>query len=733
MLKKYAISKLLLYINKVKMFMRKVSGLVICLSVCLVFSLGCGGCFENLLNNQVDNPQFSQVRGTNYQIDISSSTPGASVKYTIDGSDPISSSSAVAGNSAVIDFHTEIKSYAYKEDMIDSPVVSYRLPVFAKTTYIKYKTDFTVDYYSYYQLDGNEQKVIEVFFNGKGSDSIWFTEDDSISGYTLYKYDETGLIEETVYNSAGTDSEWFTSDDLAAKYYVYESIALDTVKKTEYNNLDVIQKYWKHIYSSSLLSISEEYDIADALQSKIKYDYTGNLLLKKTIYAADGITITGYTDFASSGDLLRTATEKDESDTTTSYSEYLYDNIEEYTSHLYDANFNLTRQTIFKGYGTDTESGLIEYTYNTDNKITTKSEYEDIARIKSKKYSEYFYTGTQLDSEVIYTSSGKDTRLYSFNYSYASGNLNRKDKLAEDNTTLLEYTEYVYDGSNNKIKETVFKAPDPNSKTISFNLTVNLGLVDGGFYYSDGANFDQEGDPIGTIVDTGSGEEEFIKNIIGKLQDIYDNLEITDNGIIITGPQGGNAAITVRVINNVISVTYDFNSYDDGDFIVKGRIIKTLQGSIDISGNLSGSLDGEITGELTITDANPTWTVDEFLKDSYITYTYLGGLLSEEVLCCNPGSDGAWDTADDTIKEIITYAYDGTLLNKQNVYKQAVSADQLQYHIDFTYDINSNIDKAQKFKEYGVYIKYSIDDGVDNIWNTISDNTLGYSSLEFSE
>ncbi len=59
-----------------------------------------------------------------------SSTEGATIKYTTDGSDPKTSSTAITGNIATIDAMTEVRAYAYKEDKFDSDISIARYNIF---------------------------------------------------------------------------------------------------------------------------------------------------------------------------------------------------------------------------------------------------------------------------------------------------------------------------------------------------------------------------------------------------------------------------------------------------------------------------------------------------------------------------------------------------------------------------------------------------------------------------
>lgn len=709
------------------------------------FALGCDGCYDNELNNYVNPPQFSHVRGTNYLIEMTCPTSGSSVKYTVDGSDPKTSSSAVQGTSVTIDFFTEIKAYAFKDGMLDSKTACYRIPSVSRTTYIKYKANGNIHYHSYTELDGNENKVIEAVFIAKGGDSTWLTDDDTLSQYTLYLYDETGLIQETVFADPGADNEWLTPDDGIASYCTYENTSGKPVKSSAYSTTDELLSYRTYEYSGGNLSFMRQFDADDNLTAKKGYSYNGDgtISVLSDYDPANEATVLSHINYSYSAGRAETSEEiSDTSGETISYSTYHYDNIEEYSLCQYDSNDNLTDLTRYKGYGTDTGFELTEYTYDAGGNRLTKTEYSDVNKTECKLYTEYSYGSGSLQGEVYYSNTLKDEKLYSYNYSYTSGNLSRKEKIDSDDTTLLEYTDYEYDGDSKKIKETTYIQPDPGSLTISFNLEISAGYIDGGYYAAGGASFSQEGDPVNDIIEIDPDLASFIHSVVGKLESVYNNLEITNNGIIITGTKAGNIVITAGVTDNVITVKYSFNGYDDGDIIVTGQVLKTLQGTIDLNGNLSGSLNGTLTGSLAVTDADPSWTAGNFLQSSYSTYEYNGtsGLLEKTKYYADPGPDGEWGNADDNLTLLTVYSYDASdYLAMEQVFSGPgadetwETGDDVQdYHLDYSYS-GTNAERMEKYMEYGTYVKCYTDAGADIDWYAVDDNVLGYSFLEFSE
>ncbi len=721
--------------------MKKNKGSMYLFLLTFIFGFGCDGCIEEESIKEVCSPNFTLIKGTNYDIEMTSATEGASIKYTIDGSDPKTSDTAVAENSVTIDFHIGIRAYAFKKDMIDSSVVSYRIPTMDRTTKIKYRQDGTVEFYTYAEIDSNENKAIEVILNGKGSDLIWFTGDDVISGYSLYKYGEAGLYRETLYSGFGIDGEWFTSDDDEGDHFSYINNPEGNISTKElYNLSDELQKYWEYTYNGANLEYISEYDSSDVLLAKTGYEYTGNNITRKVNYDTDETTVIDYIEYNYINSKIDSATEYDASDDIITYSLYNYYNIEEYYLYTYNDEDNLEEIVTYNGYGTDTQSGLTVYSYNSDGTKAAETEYLDIDKNICQKHTVFYYDEGRLTNEEIYSSPSDNELLYAYNYIYEDGKLQRVEK-ADSQSTILKYIDYAYNDYDQKIKKTVFIQPDPSLISISFNLSVSLGYVDGGYYTSGGVNYNSEGDAIGDIVSINSNRDAFIKYIVNILYDIIDNLEITDNGIIITGPVSGKIIITARVENNTITINYDFKNYDNGDVIINGKIDKILEGTISLTGEFSGSLNGEITGSLTITDSDPSWSTDEFLQNSYEAYEYNeSGLVEREILFSDAGVDGEWDTIDDNITLLKLFNYDETgALEEESVFVSSgedalweTEDDITDYHIYYTYETGL-IRRAEKFNEYGVYMKRFTDAGEDADWTQVLDNPIGFSTLEYAE
>lgn len=93
--------------------------------------------------NSVFAPDFSPAGGTITavtDVSITCATPGASIKYTTDGSDPKTSGTAVSGTSPInlkVVPNTTLRAYAFKADMDDSDTVSaaYILPKVSAPTF----------------------------------------------------------------------------------------------------------------------------------------------------------------------------------------------------------------------------------------------------------------------------------------------------------------------------------------------------------------------------------------------------------------------------------------------------------------------------------------------------------------------------------------------------------------------------------------------------------------------
>ncbi len=77
--------------------------------------------------------------------------------------------------------------------------------------------------YAKYLYDDNDNLLREASFSGSGGDGEWMTGDDVISSYKGYLYDQEGRLERiSEYSGSGSDETWFTSKDTVSGYTVYE-------------------------------------------------------------------------------------------------------------------------------------------------------------------------------------------------------------------------------------------------------------------------------------------------------------------------------------------------------------------------------------------------------------------------------------------------------------------------------------------------------------------------------
>lgn len=79
--------------------------------------------------------------------------------------------------------------------------------------------------HSYDQISRSGNLVTLRSYNGTGTDSTWFNDNDAQSGYIIYQYGNSMLQSETKASDAGADEVWGSSDDvLTVKNFSYEKI-----------------------------------------------------------------------------------------------------------------------------------------------------------------------------------------------------------------------------------------------------------------------------------------------------------------------------------------------------------------------------------------------------------------------------------------------------------------------------------------------------------------------------
>ncbi len=74
----------------------------------------------------------------------------------------------------------------------------------------------------FYTYDASGNILREVHYQNAGADTMWFTADDSVTGYATNTYNNNGQATQRVlYTTAGTDAAWFTPDDTISEYVTY--------------------------------------------------------------------------------------------------------------------------------------------------------------------------------------------------------------------------------------------------------------------------------------------------------------------------------------------------------------------------------------------------------------------------------------------------------------------------------------------------------------------------------
>lgn len=167
-------------------------------------------------NAKVSAPGFSTVGGTfanNQSITLSSDTDGATIRYTTDGTTPTSTTGTVYENEAIeVSALTTIKAIAYKENWVDSEIVS-------QTYSFKVATP-TFSPGSGASVVSGSKVTISCVTDGA---SIYYTTDGSAptSSSTLYSSSEKVTITENVTLKAiAVKANWVESEEGSASYTI---------------------------------------------------------------------------------------------------------------------------------------------------------------------------------------------------------------------------------------------------------------------------------------------------------------------------------------------------------------------------------------------------------------------------------------------------------------------------------------------------------------------------------
>ena len=109
---------------------RKEYFVILCLMILpLVLAISCGGDEVDTAVNKVATPTFNPPGGSHYKgtmnVNISCTTTNATIKYTIDGTNPTTSATATIGTSVSnITTGTIIRAYAFNQEITDSEIAT---------------------------------------------------------------------------------------------------------------------------------------------------------------------------------------------------------------------------------------------------------------------------------------------------------------------------------------------------------------------------------------------------------------------------------------------------------------------------------------------------------------------------------------------------------------------------------------------------------------------------------
>jgi hypothetical protein len=702
--------------------------------------IGCDGCFDDELTNKVDAPNFTFVKGTNYTVKMSSDTKNAEIKYTIDGTDPKTSSTAVKGTEVDIDFFTTIKAYAYKEGKRNSVTLTFGLPDIGGTRTVRYKDDGTgsgpVYDHIYFANDINEKKKVVKFYNGKGADDQWFTYDDDVSYYILYKYEGDTLKEEYKYTGSGDDGTWFTSDD------TYEYVSSFTVGSDGYVTAESMSDSSGNAiadvtYTNETTSVTVGSDTVDRLskvtiaQSSGTYpakdinvfesgygDFIPNLEVSNT----DGTYKYEYT-FVNDEKQTRVNTNADSSAVTWTYKEdETLGGIKEYSyEYQYDEKGQVAKKVKRLGYGTDTQWGYTDQTFDESGNVLTATLYWDNAGTESRSHYEYTYENNQLKTLTKYKTLNKEKIRYRKEITYNTDGTKQLVDYYNKDDEKEKFEEYTWDTTSYYLTK---QRPDIASHLFEIDLEVEqVTVVKDGIIVAGGVEYDHNGDPASEIVDNSEDMKALAKSVAEKIKAIVADLESIETGsnsITIHGSQSGEVVGLISTYNNSTNIVFDFNEYNDGDIIIDGLLdLEMTATTIDISGKFKGSGEGYLVGEVYVADANPNFQDTDYL-DVAITkvVTDTDGNIIQLIEYKTAGSDGDWLTLDDnSIKSITKYEFTSGKLTAEAKYKgngtdntwdtsetSAIgsSDDKVEYRIAYTYS-GDQLTTEDVFRSYAIH------------------------------
>ncbi len=645
------------------------------ISIIGFFGIGCNqGCLcDTQEDKKVAAPSFAIALGTYYNVTIQSATVAAEIFYTIDGSDPKTSATAVKGTNLSIDIFTTIKAYARKTDFEDSAVTSYSIQYAKRIERLNYNPDLTLQSYLYKDFDCNGSKMIETWYTGAGADGFWRTDDDVVGYYFLYEYNSSGkIIKETKYTAKGADGVWFSSDDVSGLYYEYSYSGGLVQQKDQYDDSETLVDYIVYSYTAAgLVDIEEGFDNLDVRQYYIQYAYTAeNVLDTKSKYTDSGVDTTWFT----ADDVLADEDSFQYTGNTEFYELYVYDPV---------ATTLLTKKEKYFNYGTDTLLTYTDLEYDGSDVLLKEITYVDPAATTVALQSIYVYdadSGVKLEKRNY--SDADAAVLVDYTSFLYEGSVNTRQEVYDSNNIMQTFDTFEYDGDDKLVKKVTFISPGPRVKTIKWNINIEANLETSGFYMVGDATYDLDGIQLSVSPTDPADDSDFIQTATAVVKTVIENTQFTQSGLLIRGTNGGSCTISISNIeanssialselslngieiddfsaSGLIEIKFRFNDFDNGgDIVLNGAIRKMFDGTINYTdGSLSGSMNGNIKGEIAVTSVNPKWESSDFTMSYYTAYEYTGDDLVKETVYIDAGENGIWYDGDDTID----YYYDYTI------------------------------------------------------------------------
>jgi hypothetical protein len=176
--------------------------------------------FEYIIMKHVEKPTASVLSGTtvnvNSTVELSSATTGATIYYTLDGSEPSTTSGLEYTGQIVITDNVKIRAIAVKEGMLDSEIAVFEYFIHIQEIYLDFDTYVVTKWNNTFML--NMRLLLE--------------EDYTVTGCKWYKNGE--LIGEGFTYSAG-EKKTDLLEAGATYYFELETDSHGTVRSTEKN------------------------------------------------------------------------------------------------------------------------------------------------------------------------------------------------------------------------------------------------------------------------------------------------------------------------------------------------------------------------------------------------------------------------------------------------------------------------------------------------------------------